>query len=112
MSAREGGVVFGSVDLNPFKYLIDLDHMLTLPILLVSLYGAYISYKKVNEKFFHLFLFANVLTYVIFFSLATRNSDRYLLPTLPVIIIYASYGIAYLYNHLRINKYLVFTILL
>jgi len=111
MSSREGGVVFGSVDLNPFKYIINLNHMLTLPILLISLYGAYISYKKANEKFFHLFLFFNVLTYVLFFSLASRNSERYLLPTLPVIIIYASYGISYLYNHIEINKYLALAIL-
>lgn len=111
MRSREGGVVFGSVDLNPFKYIINLNHMLTLPILLISIFGAYKSYKIDKTRSFHLFLFINVVTYVVFFSLAPRNSERYLLPTLPVIIIYASYGISYLYNHLKVKRFALISIL-
>ncbi len=102
MMFKEGGMVFDSVDYSPFKYLSALSYISTLPILGISLYGIYRSFKNrvsVN-KTFHIFLVGNILIYLVFYSLQSRRVDRWLLPIIPLVIFYAAYGFAELRKHL------------
>jgi len=100
---KEGGMVFDSVDTNPFKYVFAVAYLTIPTILLFSLYGKLIIFKNfVNEngRVFHIFLTGNILTYLLFYSLSTRLVDRWLLPIIPIIIIYAAYGILVLKTRL------------
>lgn len=101
MLFKEGGLVFDSVDTNPFKYILGLNLMLTLPILLFSLYGIYYSYRNSREKTFHTFLILNIIAYVVFYSIQSRRVDRWLLPIIPILILYASSGIYALTKHIN-----------
>jgi len=92
MLFKEGGMVFDSVDSNPFKYLVGLSYMVTLPVFLISLYGKYKSLSKNKDKTFHMFLIGQVVLYLVFYSLQSRRVDRWLLPILPIALIYATYG--------------------
>jgi hypothetical protein len=117
MVSKEGGIVFSSVDTGPFKYLFGLSYMLTLPVLTLAIYGIVRKILSASpfklyerEKIFHVFLILNILVYFIFFSIEPRRSDRFLLPVIPILILYASYGLSYLYSRLRINRCLVITL--
>lgn len=97
MMFKEGGMVFDSVDSSPWKYLSALGYMVTIPMFLFSLYGIYrvfaVPDKKQEMKYFHIFLAGNILLYLIFYSLQSRRVDRWLLPIVPLVIFYTSYGI-------------------
>jgi len=93
MFTKEAGMVFDSVDLNPFKYIAIAGWIATPLIFLSSLYGGFESLKLSENKHYHRFLVVNVLLYILFFSLQKRWVERWLLPILPIILIYASYGI-------------------
>ena len=97
MFTKEAGMVFDSVDSNPFKYIYALSYMLTLPILLISLYGKFKYFKqtqaKASGKIFAIFLVGQIIIYLIFFSLQSRRVDRWLLPILPIVMVFASYGV-------------------
>lgn len=119
MLFKEAGLVFDSVDLNPFKYVIALSWISTLPVLLLSVFGIYKTYRGGKDKSFHIFLLGNVILYLIFYSLQSRRVDRWLLPILPLIILYASFGISsikkklnFFGNLLVFGYYLYFPILL
>ncbi len=88
---KEGGVVFDSIDTNPFKYVLALGYIATPIILAISLYG---KWTASEDKSAHLFLIGQVLMYVIFYSLGTRRVDRWLLPILPIVLMYAAHGIS------------------
>lgn len=96
MFTKEAGMVFDSVDSNPFKYVYALSYMLTLPILFISLYGKFKYFKDVKgksqEKIFSIFLVGQIIIYLTFFSLQSRRVDRWLLPILPIFMIFATYG--------------------
>ena len=109
MFTKEAGMVFDSVDSNPFKYLLAAIFTTTPLVLLTSLYGKLSVLKKKEDFVFHLFLVGQVLIYIVFFSLQARRVDRWLLPILPIIFIYASYGLTEL--RFKINKH-VFQIIL
>lgn len=93
---KENGLVFDSVDSNLFKYILALAYITTPIILAVSLYGKFVVMKEKKNYSFHLFLIGQVLLYVLFYSLGSRRVDRWLLPILPIIMIYASFGIRHL----------------
>jgi hypothetical protein len=93
MLTKEAGMVFDSVDYSPFKYLLALNNMVTLPILLLSIYAMYVRMKNTEDKIFDIFLIGNFAIYLLFFSVQSRRVDRWLLPVLPVVLIYASIGI-------------------
>lgn len=92
MFTKEAGMVFDSVDLNPFKYLKIIAWISTPFIFLVSLYGKFEALKFKENKHFHRFLVANVVLYVLFFSMQKRYVERWLLPVLPIVLVYASFG--------------------
>ncbi len=96
MVTKEGGLVFDSVDTNPVKYLVALSTLVTLPILLLAIPSALTCISQKKDKTFHIFLLSNLLIYVVFFSIQARIADRWLLPIIPIIMIYASYTIYYL----------------
>ena len=93
MFFKEAGMVFDSVDRNPLKYINALGYIATIPVLLYSLYGKVISLRGKRDKTFHHFLIGHVLFYILFYSIQQRRVDRWVLPILPIILIYASYGI-------------------
>jgi len=101
MLFKEAGLVFDSVDLSSFKYIFGLSWISTLPILILSLLGIT---KIKDNKGFHFFLLGNVLIYLLFYSIQSRRVDRWLLPILPIIILYASYSISSIYTSLATHK--------
>ena len=97
MLTKEAGLVFDSVDGNPFKYLISLGYIATPVAFFFSLYGMYKSLRpnlednqRAKNTEFHIFLILNIVIYVAFFSLQGRRVDRWLLPVLPIVLIYCS----------------------
>lgn len=115
MLTKEAGMVFDSVDYGYFKYIFASIDILTLPIFVFSLLGLYkicsyyyFEFKKENKSIsfknsytFHKFLLANIVFYFIFYSIQSRRVDRWLLPILPIFIMYASYYISYLIGVLK-----------
>jgi len=130
MFSKEAGMVFDSVDHNPLKYLNASVLMTTLPVFVFSLYGIFQRFKRKDtaesdntDKTFDKFLLGNILLYLFFYSIQSRRVDRWLLPILPIILIYAAYGIAiikqkisktwfYLLAFLALASYVMFPALL
>ncbi len=102
MKQKEAGMVFDSVDPNPFKYILALSFMTTPLVLLTALYGKIKAVKNTKELPMHVFLIGHVFIYVLFYSLNTRRVDRWLLPTIPIILIYTAYGLSQLKTKLLI----------
>ncbi len=101
MLAKEGGMVFDSVDYSPFKYLLALIDMATFPVLGLFMFELITRFKKKALTLFDLFLVTNFVVYVVFFSLQSRRVDRWLLPILPIVLIYAGIGMANLLNNIK-----------
>jgi len=112
MFSKEGGLVFDSMDSSPFKYLLALLQMVTPIILGASVYGAYRKIKHSLDKNFDVFLVANVALYLIFFSFQSRRVDRWLLPILPVVFMYAAFGIEYVFEILKKPAYKIALVVL
>lgn len=92
LTVKENGLVFDSVDLSHFKYLRALFFISSPLVLLNSLYGIYISFKhKININL-HVFLVGSLLMYLAFYSMGSRRVDRWLLPVLPIVLLYASHA--------------------
>ena len=89
---KEAGMVFDSVDSSPFKYASAVGFISTIPVSLFSLYGMFKSFREKGSPF-NIFLVGNIMIYLIFYSLQSRRVDRWLLPIVPLIIFYASFGI-------------------
>lgn len=105
MKIKEAGLVFDSVNSNPLKYTEALGYMVTLPFLMISLYGNFVvASSKKGLTPIHKFLIGNILLYVIFFSLGSRRVDRWMLPVLPIVIMYAGYGFKKLLETLNEKK--------
>jgi len=103
LSTKENGIVFDSINTNPLKYIWALFYILTPPIFLLSLYGKLRALRIfVKERSFHIFLIGNVLIYLIFYTLSHRLVDRWLMPILPVVIMYSAYGLTLLKS--KLNK--------
>ena len=94
MFFKEAGMVFDSVDYSPIKYLKAAAFILSLPIFLLSIIGITKALKKNGDSQFHIFLFGNILIYIIFYSIQSRRVDRWILPIIPVLAIYSSYAIS------------------
>lgn len=112
MFNKEAGMVLDSVDNNPFKYVLSLLYISTPFVLLFSLYGKYRSIKNRVDIHFHIFLTANIVLYILFFSLQDRRVDRWLLPVLPIVLLYAAYGLYQLKSVLEIRLVYVLAVLL
>lgn len=90
MLTKEGGMVFDSVDTNPFKYLYALEAIVSLPLLVISLYGMLTS--RSDKKIWWVFLVGYILVYVVFYSGQARRVDRWLLPIIPIILLFTVTG--------------------
>ena len=113
LSTKESGVVFDSVNSNPLKYILALFYILTPPVFLLSLYGKFKSLKTLaDEKAFHIFLTGNVLAYLVFYTLSHRLVDRWLMPIIPIVIIYSAHGISILKSKLKGTYFTMVAILL
>lgn len=109
LSVKENGLVFDSVDSNFFKYVVGLSHITTPLVTILTVLGMLYFISKIidyykntntkkksmqgNEVFKHIFLMGTFLIYMLFFSTGTRRVDRWLLPTLPILFVYASFVI-------------------
>ena len=112
MIFKEGGLVFDSVDYSPVKYITAIGTILTPPMFVFSIYGLFISVYKKTFKPAHIFILGNILVYVVFFSIQSRRVDRWMLPIIPLLLVYASYGITrFVYYKGFINKAFVGSIL-
>jgi hypothetical protein len=96
MLTKEGGIVFDSVDKSYFKYIRGLGYMLTPPVFLISLFGIYHSLKK-SISLHNIILVGHLIIYFVFYSIQSRRVDRWLLPMLPILIIYFSYAVENIY---------------
>ena len=94
-STKEAGIVFDSVDTSSTKYILGLSSMLTLPVFLMAVWG---KWKSNYKDSYHIFLIGIIIFYFLFYSIQARRVDRWLLPILPFMMIYASYGIMRLKN--------------
>jgi len=112
MLTHEGGLVFDSVDLTFYKYFLALGFITTPLVLLTSVLGAFKSMRSKEEHPFHFFLIGNVIIYLLFFTLQSRRVDRWLLPILPIVLIYAGIGVDLLFEKVKNKVVLVFTLLL
>lgn len=96
MRTKEAGLVLDSADYSPFKYLGSLSWTLTMPVFLLSVYGIVKSFQEQikSRKQFYLAMFAQVLFYLAFFSLQNRRVDRWMLPIMPNLLIFALVGMS------------------
>jgi hypothetical protein len=102
MGTKEAGMVFDSVNYSPAKGVSGLIQMLGIPIIVLALSGIYKTFQeKKEQKTFNLFLTLNILIYLIFFSIQSRRVDRWLLPILPILVIYAAIAWNYLAEKVR-----------
>ncbi|KKU57244.1 MAG: hypothetical protein UX79_C0017G0008 [candidate division WWE3 bacterium GW2011_GWB1_47_11] len=90
-----GGIVFDSVDSNPFKYVLATGYIATPLAAVLAMVGVRLCAPPPSRHFHH-FLIGHVLLYLIFFSLGNRRVDRWMLPVLPIMLIYTAYGLAQL----------------
>ncbi len=111
MLTHEGGLVFDSADLTFYKYFLAMGFMTTPLILLTSVLGSYKSLRDKEEYPFHYFLIGNVLIYLLFFTLQSRRVDRWLLPILPIVLIYAGIGLDFMFEKIK-NKFALSFVLL
>ncbi len=100
MFTKEGGMVFDSVDYSPFKYIVAISAIITPLGILFALIGKFttILKKPLANKEFHIFLIGTVLIYLLFFSIQSRRVDRWMLPIIPILLIYFSYGLSQIQN--------------
>lgn len=110
----EAGVVFSDINNNPLRYPLALIKILTPPIFIASIYGILDPIKKsfngvrknkIDEySLTHLILFLTILIYIVFYSFTPRMTERWILPIIPILIVYSSKGLINLYAKLDKNK--------
>ena len=112
LATKEAALVFDSVDTSLTKYFHGLSFMLTLPVFILAIYGQI----KTKKTPFHIFLIGTIILYFGFYSIQARRVDRWLLPILPILLMYAAYAIRLLKSKilfpLVLGFYLYFPILL
>lgn len=113
MRYKEAGMVFDSVDYSAFKYISSLNYMLTPPIFITSVIGIlgfcfsvlagrkriFASINPISKAYFLLFI--QVLFYLVFFSIQSRRVDRWLLPMLPILIVFSVYAWDKIYSYVK-----------
>lgn len=94
MRQKEAGLVFDSINLTYLKYFAGLSYMLTLPIFLLATYYIMWVLRKVRVRTHPAltFLMLQIILYICFYSVQTRRVDRWLLPIIPIMLIFASLG--------------------
>jgi 4-amino-4-deoxy-L-arabinose transferase-like glycosyltransferase len=114
MKTQEAGMVLSSVSDNPIRYLLSTGYIATPLVALMALYGKWKALKQEQRLTQHIFLIGCVITYILFFTLTgKRQTDRWMLPIVPIVIVYASFGISQILNKLnRFKKAIVLVTLL
>ena len=100
MRKLEAGVVFSEVDTNPLKYIKVLFYVLTPFSFLIAIPGVVKpitqlfkspkSIKQDNDLQERACLSGIILIYIVFFSLNSRLTERWILPIIPIFIIYSA----------------------
>ncbi len=98
LSVKENGLVFDSADFGLFKYIFGLTYLVTPLVIGFFAFGSYLVLKlrKVQKIDMHVFMLGMIVLYVVFFSLGTRRVDRWLLPIIPIVLMYGAYGLTQL----------------
>lgn len=105
MLSKEGGIVFDSVNYSYFKYFGGLCFILTPAVFIVSIYGLIKALRITNFNTifsnqsllpYHIFLIGQAFIYILFYSVQARYVDRWLLPIIPILIIYGVSGFIHL----------------
>jgi hypothetical protein len=91
MFAKEGGIIFDSVDTSLTKYIYSTSLMAT-PFVAFLAFKGLLDNLKNDRSTYSVFLVLNVLFYLIFFTIQSRRVDRWMLPMLPIILIWAVYA--------------------
>lgn len=112
MFSKEGGMVFDSVNYSYLKYIQATIFISTPLVILFSLYGKFKSLTLGKNKSFHTFLILNIAIYLIFFSLQSRRVDRWMLPIIPLVIMYGAYGIEVLRSKINLAAYSLIIVIL
>jgi hypothetical protein len=112
MFTHEGGLVFDSADFTFYKYFLALLFITTPLVLISSFTGIYKRLRQKDEYPFHYFLVGSIFFYLVFFTLQSRRVDRWLLPVLPIVLLYAGIGINMLFEKLNNKLVLAFVLLL
>lgn len=116
MRTTEAGVVFGDINNNPLRYPFSLFKMLTPLVFLLSIFGIYNyakpAFSKIknqkfdNETLVHTLLISTILIYILFYSLTPRMIERWMLPIIPILIIYSTEGILKILEHIKNHKFI------
>ena len=98
MKSREAGAVLSSVNTSPLKYVSAIISILSIPATIIFFISLFIVFKEdikdEKERYLeHVLLIGNIFIYLVFFSLNKRLVDRWILPIIPLTVIYISYGI-------------------
>ncbi len=92
MFTKEAGTVLSSANDSIFRYIGSINYLSTTLVFLLFLLGYKFQYGK--NKPINIFLGLNILLYVVFFTLGSeRRTDRWMLPILPIVLIYAAHAI-------------------
>lgn len=125
MKSVEAGIIFGDINYNPFRYPLSFLKLLTPAIFLLSSYGFFevikkqivgIKNKKIENNFeTHVTLVSTIFIYIIFYSLTPRLTERWMVPIIPIWIVYgakAFVGILEKYSKRKTIVYLVYALIL
>ena len=120
MRSVEAVIVFGDINKNPLRYPISFFKLLTPMVFLLSIYGLFrILKKQVNEiknkkigpdLEIHSTLIFTVFIYIVFYSLTPRLIERWMVPIIPILIIYASKAFVDIYEEYNNRKMLIYFI--
>jgi hypothetical protein len=116
MKTKENSLVFDSANISWFKYIKPLFLLMGIPTLLAAIWGMLIPF--VNEKsckkpkHFHIFLTLNFLVYFAFFSSGERLVDRWMLPIMPILMVFTVTGIDWLRTKIATKLYTTIVIVL
>ena len=96
MRTKENGIVIDSYNTNPFKYFFSITDQTSIFVLIFSTLAIFEFSKKKTMNFAIYFILINLL----FFSLSSRLVERWIIPILPILIIYSIQQILKIKNKL------------
>jgi hypothetical protein len=93
MQTKEAGMVFDSVNYSPLKYVQALAWLVTPPVLALATAGIGLATRLKSEtgarRQLYILLAVQIGIYLLFFSLQSRRVDRWLLPIVPNVLLFA-----------------------
>lgn len=122
LATKENGLVFDSANLSYTKYLVALAQqaspiVLAAAVLATAQTSLKLFRKKENDtdratKDAHIYLILYAMFYIVFYSISNRLVDRWLLPVLPIVFVYAGVFIEKLNGKLGNIIFALFVLLL